>query len=157
MCAYVLDIMCATVCTWRLEEDSLLEWILSFYRVGSGEPTQVTRLGGRHSLTYWAILPDQEVSFKMLVPKSQARWRLEVESMKERYEERLGGWVTVPGGWAHWKRRVGKSSMDSCQRDKRFWERGQQRWRQLRGTERERSQGRHGDDPSQIYKPSFKW
>lgn len=147
---YVLHLTCATVCTWRLEEDSLLESILSFYRVGSGEPTQVTRLGGRYSLTYWAILPAQEVSFKMLVHKSQAIWRLEVESVKERCEESLGGWVKVPG------REEPEKAVWTVVKEIRASERGQQRWRQLRGTEREGSQGRHGDDPSQTYKPSFK-
>lgn len=108
------------------------------------------QLGGRYSLTYWAILPAQEVSFKMLVHKSQARWHLEVESVKERCEESLGGWVKVPG------REEPEKAVWTVVKEIRASERGQQRWRQLRGTEREGSQGRHGDDPSQIYKPSFK-
>ena len=54
VCACVVCILCVCMCVgtcrrhvWK-SEDSLLESILSFYPVGSGAQTQVTKLGGTH-------------------------------------------------------------------------------------------------------------
>lgn len=42
------EIPCAIAGMWRRSEDALLEWVLSFRRVGTGDQIEITRLGGKH-------------------------------------------------------------------------------------------------------------